>query len=162
MIFLESGRWIGRGSLLAEGQSRGRPIECDVVVQRDDEGVTLTGGWRVDDAAESEFVVRLAGNDAGTYTLTMRLAGDHLQGSAKLDSPPNVGLLWNDSGSVHATFALFAVSRGYGFRGFVRDAGMAGAGGPGTGRVFTWEVAFSLKQEVVKGDNVVSLHRRRH
>ena len=89
-----------------------------------------------------------------------RLAGDHLQGTAKLDSPPNLGLLWNDSGSIHATFALFAVSRGYGFRGFVRDAAPSARGDSG-GCVFTWEVAFSLKQEVVKGDNVVSLHRRR-
>ena len=161
MIFLESGQWLGRGSLLAEGQSRGQPVECHVLVQRDEEGVTLTGGWRGQGSDESEFVVRLASNDVGTYTLTMNLAGDHLQGTAKLDSPPNLGLLWNDSGSVYATFALFAISRGYGFRGFVRDAGHAAAPRDGGGRVFTWEVAFSLKQEVVKGDNVVSLHRRR-
>jgi hypothetical protein len=158
-MFLESGQWLGRGSVLAEGQSRGQPIECHVLVQRDAQGVTLTGGWRGQGEPESDFVARLACNDVGTYTLTMQLAGDHLQGTAKLDSPPNLGLLWNDSGSVHATFALFSVSRGYGFRGFVRDA--AAAGNTAGGRVFTWEVAFSLKQEVVKGDNVVSLHRRR-
>lgn len=161
MSFLESGQWIGRGSVLAEGQSRGHPIECHVLVQRDQEGVTLTGGWHGQDAPETDFLVRLASNDVGTYTLSMRLAGDHLQGAAKLDSPPNLGLLWNDSGSLHATFALFAVSRGYGFRGFLRDAGVVGNGEAGDGRIFTWEVAFSLKQEVVKGDNVVSLHRRR-
>jgi len=160
MMFLESGHWLGRGSVLAEGQSRGRPIECRVLVQRDGEGVTLTGGWHGKGEQEREFVVRLASNDVGTYTLTMQLAGDHLHGTAKLDSPPNLGLLWNDSGSLHATFALFAVSRGYGFRGFVRDAAPTVRGGV-TGRIFTWEVAFSLKQEVVKGDNVVSLHRRR-
>ena len=159
MMFLESGQWLGRGSLLGEGQSRGQPVECHVTVQRDDEGVTLTGGWRSQGAPESEFVVRVAGNDVGTYTLTMRLAADHLRGTAKLDSPPNLGLLWNDRGTVHATFALFAISRGYGFRGFVRDASAPGA--DADGRVYTWEVAFSLKQEVVKGDNVVSLHRRR-
>lgn len=159
-MFLESGQWLGRGSLLAEGQSRGQPVECHVLVQRDDEGVTLTGGWRGQGDPEVDFVVRLASNDVGTYTLTMRLGADHLRGTAKLDSPPNLGLLWNDSGSVHATFALFAISRGYGFRGFVRDGGN-GAEAVSGSRVFTWEVAFSLKQEVVKGDNVVSLHRRR-
>lgn len=159
MRFLESGQWLGRGSVLAEGQSRGQPIECHVLVQRDSEGVTLTGGWHAQGEAESEFVVRVASNDVGTYTLTIQLAGDRLQGTAKLDSPPNLGLLWNDSGSLHATFALFSVSRGYGFRGFVRDAGAPR--GAGDGRVFTWEVAFSLKQELVKADNVVSLHRRR-
>lgn len=152
MMFLESGQWLGRGSVLGEGQSRGEPVECDVLVERDDQGVTLTGGWCPEEGSAHEFLVRLASNDTGTYTLTMQLAGDRLQGTCKLDSPPNLGLVWNDSGSVHATFALFAISRGYGFRGFVRDC---------DGRVYTWEVAFSLKQEVVKGDNVVSLHRRR-
>jgi hypothetical protein len=157
-MLLESGQWLGRGSLLGEGQSRGRAIECEVLVQRDDEGLTLTGRWHGKGEAESDFVARVASNDVGTYTLSMRLAGLHLQGTAKLDSPPNIGLLWSDSGSVHATFALFAVSRGYGFRGFVRDSA---SGDASSGHVYTWEVAFSLKQELVKGDNVVSLHRRR-
>jgi hypothetical protein len=158
-MLLESGQWLGRGSVLGEGQSRGQPVECAVLVQRDDEGFTLTGHWQGQGDPERDFVARVASNDVGTYTLSMRLAGLHLQGSAKLDSPPNMGLLWSDSGSVHATFALFAVSRGYGFRGFVRDVGSGAAAG--SGRLYTWEIAFSLKQEVVKGDNVVSLHRRR-
>jgi hypothetical protein len=158
-MMLESGHWLGRGSLLAEGQARGQSVECDVRVQRDDTGATLSGTWQGEGEAPWEFSLRLAGNDVGTYTLAMDLAGDHLQGTAKLDSPPNLGLLWNDAGSVHATFSLFAISRGLGFRGFVRDAGPP-AGDAG-GRVFTWEVAFSLKQEIVKGGNVVSLRRRR-
>jgi hypothetical protein len=157
-MLLESGQWLGRGSVLGEGQSRGQAIDCEVLVQRDEEGITLTGHWRGHGDPERDFVVRIASNDVGTYTLSMRLGGLHLQGTAKLDSPPNVGLLWNDSGSVNATFALFAVSRGYGFRGFVRDS-VSGDGA--SGRLYTWEVAFSSKQEVVKGDNVVSLHRRR-
>jgi hypothetical protein len=154
VILLESGRWLGRGSLLAEGQSRGLPVECEVQVQRDEQGATLTGHWQLQDQAQQEFVVRVAGNDTGTYTVAMRLAAEQLDGTAKLDSPPNLGLLWNEAGNLHATFALFAVSRGYGFRGFVRQAGSRA-------RLFTWEIAFSLKQELVKGDNVVSLHRRR-
>ncbi len=155
-MMLESGQWLGRGSLLGEGQSLGRSIECDALVARDDSGITITGSWQIQGDPEAEFVVRLAGNDVGTYTLTARLGGDRLQGIAKLDSPPNLGLLWNDNGSVHATFALFAVSRGYGFRGFLRN-GAAGA----EGAVCTWEVAFSLRQDVIKGDNVVTLRRRR-
>lgn len=153
MIFLENGQWLGRGSVVIEGRSRGQPVLCDVRVQRDDDGVTLTGEWCLQDQPDAAFSIRVATNDEGTYTLFMELAGDRLHGTAKLDSPPNLGLVWNDGGSVHATFALFAVSRGYGFRGFVRDAS--------TGHVYTWEVAFALKQEVVKGGNVVSLNRRR-
>lgn len=155
-MFLESGHWLGRGTVLADGQSRGRAVECRVFVRRDDDGVTLTGGWHVQSEPESEFGVRLAPNESGTYSLLLQIAGEHLRGTAKLDSPPNLGLLWNDGGNAHATFALFAVPRGYGFRGFVRDVAAGG-----NGRLFTWEMAFSLKQELVKGDNVVSLHRRR-
>lgn len=161
-MMLDSGRWLGRGSVLAEDQSRGQPVECHVLVQRDDTGVTLSGGWQTQGEAEREFVVRVAGNEVGTYTLTLQLDGQQLQGTAKLDSPPNLGLLWNDSGSSNATFALFPVARGVGFRGFVRRAGAAGdAGAAGGGRVFTWEVALSRQQDVIQGDNVVSLHRRR-
>jgi hypothetical protein len=156
-MLLETGQWLGRGSLLGEGQSRGQAVECEVLVQRDDGGLTLTGHWQEHGEPERDFVARVAGNDVGTYTLSLRQAGLHLQGTAKLDSPPNIGLLWSDNGSVNATFALFSVSRGFGFRGFVRDC----ASGSGNGRLYTWEIAFALKQEVVKGDNVVSLHRRR-
>lgn len=155
-MMLESGVWLGRGSVLVEGQSRGQAVDCDVRVERDTAGATLTGGWRPEGDAECDFLVRLASNDVGTYTLTVQLGTDALNGSAKLDSPPNLGLLWNDQGSLHAAFAVFPVPRGYGFRGFVRqDDGLSAP------RMFTWEVAFSLKQEVLKGDNVVSLHRRR-
>ncbi|MDZ7670617.1 MAG: hypothetical protein U5Q16_14785 [Gammaproteobacteria bacterium] len=158
-MMLESGQWLGRGSVLVDGHSRGAPVACHVSVERDAEGATLTGDWQADGESATDFQVRLARNDAGTYTLTVYLGGDHLQGTAKLDSPPNLGLLWNDSGTLYATFALFSVPRGYGFRGFVRDAG--GSGSPAGSRVFTWEIAFSLKQEVLRGDNVVSLRRRR-
>jgi len=158
MMLLQSGQWLGRGSLLGEGESRGRSLECELVVQRDDDGLTLTGHWQVQGEAASDFAARVAANDVGTYVIGLRLAGLNLQGTAKLDSPPNVGMLWNDSGTLHASFALFAVSRGYGCRGFLRDGA---SGAPGSGRLFTWEMALSLRQEVVKGDNVVSLHRRR-
>jgi hypothetical protein len=161
-MLLESGRWLGRGSVLAEGQSRGQAVECELRVERDDGGLTLSGRWRGAGDPQREFVARVAGNETGTYTVALRLAGERLQGTAKLDSPPNLGLLWNDTGSVHATFALFAVSRGYGFRGFVRHGGRGRVShGDGGGRLFTWEVAFTLEQEVAQGDNVVSLHRRR-
>lgn len=155
---LESGHWLGRGSVLAHGQSRGRPVVCHVLVQRDNSGATLTGTWQLEGGVEADFQVRLAGNDVGTYSVSVQLPGEELSGVAKLDSPPNLGLLWNDSGALYATFSLFSVSRGYGFRGFLRDADGSGADG---GRVSTWEVAFSLKQETVKGNNIVSLHRRR-
>ena len=148
---LRPGRWIGKGSLLAEGQSRGQSLSCDVEVRQDPDGFTLTGSWQDPDSPPREFALRVVANEVGTYTLGMRMAGDGLQGTAKLDSSPNLGLMWNDGGTVHATFALFSVQRGCGLRGFVRDGS----------HVYTWEMAFSLHQETVRGDNVVALRRRR-
>ena len=148
---LQPGRWTARGSLLAEGQSRGQALSCEVQVQRDADGHTLTGHWQLPDGAAREFALRVVANDVGTYTLGMRMAGDGLQGTAKLDSSPNLGLLWNDAGTLHATFALFPLARGFGLRGFARDGG----------HVYTWEMSFSLHQETVRSDNVVSLRRRR-
>ena len=148
---LHPGRWLGKGSLLAEGRSLGQAVACDVQVEKDQDGYTLSGTWQGLNAEPWEFVLRVVPNEVGTYTLGMRLAGDGLQGTAKLDSPPNLGLMWNDAATVHATFALFPVTRGYGLRGFVRDGQ----------HVYTWEMAFSLHQETVRADNVVSLRRPR-
>ncbi len=147
---LRDGHWAGRGSVLADGQSRGQPVECEVEVLRDDQGITVRGQWR-QEQTDRDVSVRVAGNEVGTYTLVVRLNGETLQGTAKLDSPPNLGLVWNDSGSVHATFALFEVTGGFGFRGFVRDGA----------RLFTWEMAMSMRSGPPHGGNVVSLPRRR-
>jgi hypothetical protein len=150
-LILKAGHWLGRGSVLIEGMSLGRTIECDVRVEADEAGLVLNAELTFQDGARRTLNLRVAGNEVGTYTLRLSSAGEVFHGSAKLDSPPNLGLMWNDSETVHLTFALFAVSGGYGCRGFLRDGETT----------FTWEVAFSLKQDVVKGDNVISIDRRR-
>lgn len=153
-MLLQSGQWLGRGSLLPAGQSRGVPITSEVRVDRDEAGLTLTGHWQLAEQEAKDFVIRVAADDAGTYSLSLRLAALQLHGTAKLDSPPNLGLLWNEAGNLHATCSLFAVAAGCGCRGFVRQHGSRET-------LHTWEIAFSLKQALVQGDNVVSLHRRR-
>ncbi|MCZ6641460.1 MAG: hypothetical protein O7F71_07785 [Gammaproteobacteria bacterium] len=150
-MLLQNGQWLGRGSLLVEGASRGEKVECDVAVESDDGGFTITGEAVFKEMGKRELTIRVADNDVGTYTLRVQIGNDVLNGTAKLDSPPNLGLVWNDAGSVHATFALFSVSNGYGFRGFSKLEETT----------YTWEVAFSLRQDVIGGDNVVSLARRR-
>jgi len=150
-LILQAGHWLGRGSVLIEGMSLGKTVECDARVEADQAGLVLNGELTFQDGERITLNLRVAGNEVGTYTLRLSSGGEVFHGSAKLDSPPNLGLLWNDSETVHLTFALFAVSGGYGCRGFLRDAETT----------YTWEVAFSLKQDVVKGDNVISLDRRR-
>lgn len=150
-MILKTGHWLGRGSVLIEGFSLGKTVECDARVEADDEGLILNAELTFQDAKRLALNVRVAGNDVGTYTLRLASAGEVFHGTAKLDSPPNLGLMWNDSETVHLTFALFSAAEGYGCRGFLREGETT----------YTWEIAFSLKQDVVKGDNVISLSRRR-
>jgi hypothetical protein len=149
-LILEPGHWLGRGSVLIEGFSLGKTVECDARVEQDEAGLIGNVELRFQDGARETLGIRVAGNEVGTYTLRLQAGGEVYHGTAKLDSPPNLGLAWNDSETVYLTFALFAISGGYGCRGFLRDGETT----------YTWEVAFSLKQDVVKGDNVVTLRGR--
>lgn len=149
-MILKPGHWLGRGSLLIEGVSLGRTMTCDARVEQDDGGLNVSAELQLQDGGRRSLGIRIAGNEVGTYTLRLQAPGEVFHGTAKLDSPPNLGLLWNDSETVHLTFALFVVDNGYGCRGFLRDGDTT----------YTWEMAFSLKQDVVKGDNVISLRDR--
>ena len=80
-----------------------------------------------------------------------RIGNLALDGIAKLESEPNVCLLWNVGQTQSATVSLFVVDTGIGCRGFFREAG----------KTVTWEILFRPTQQVVSGDNVVSMMRRR-
>ena len=150
-MILKPGHWLGRGSVLVEGFSLGKTAECDARIEQDEGGFIGNAELKFQDQDKQNLNVRVAHNEVGTYTLRLQVGGEVFHGSAKLDSPPNLGLLWNDSETVHLSFTLFEISGGFGCRGFLRDGETT----------YTWEMAFALKQEVVKGDNVVSLQRRR-
>ena len=150
-MLLKPGDWTGRGSLLEEGASLGRQIECDLRIEQDRGGFTLAGGYRVKGEKSQDLSVRIAPNDVGTYTIDARAGAMAADGIAKLESVPNLGLLWSANGTVHVAAALFDVSDGCGFRGFLHE----------DERTLTWEIAFSRKQHAVKADNVVTLRRRR-
>ncbi|HEY5646804.1 MAG TPA: hypothetical protein VIS76_12715 [Pseudomonadales bacterium] len=149
-MILRPGHWLGRGSLLIEGFSLGRTLECDARIEQDESGLTVSAELKFQDGERRTLGVRVAQNEVGTYALRLQSGGEVFHGSAKLESAPNLGLLWNDSETVFLTFALFPVQSGCGCRGFLRDGDTN----------YTWELAFSLKQDVVKGDNVVSLKGR--
>ncbi len=149
-MLLRTGHWLGKGSLLTETQSLGQALNCDVRIENDSEGITLKAELVTGPDGSIPLTVRVASNDVGTYVISVRSAAGTFMGTAKLDSEPNIGLVWNDNQTVVATFSVFPVSGGLGCRGFLRD----------TRTLYTWEIAFSLKQDVVKGDNVVSLRPR--
>ena len=150
-MLLNKGLWLGKGTLLPEGASIGESLVCDIEVTEDEGGFTITGEIRVEDRPAGNVSVRIAPNEVGTYALDARVASAALDGIAKMESEPNLGLLWNEAGTQSATFSLFALRESFGFRGFARMGG----------RTVTWEIAFALKQTAGGGGNVVSLTRGR-
>ena len=151
MMLLVAGEWLGKGSLLLEGRSLGETINAEAQIEADETGLSIRLQIVLGENTR-QMLVRVAANDVGTYVISVRSEiADTLMGTAKLDSEPNLGLLWNEASTIYATFSLFGHSGGLGCRGFARSEGTT----------YTWEIAFSRKQHVVKGDNVVSMRRRR-
>lgn len=148
-MILRKGLWFGKGSILAEGASLGDSFEVDLEIVEDNDGMTLTG--RLLEAVEGDVSIRVAPNDVGTYTIDARIASVAVDGIAKLESEPNLALLWNEGQTLAVTATLFMTDTGVGCRGFLREGD----------RTRTWEILFKPKQEVVGGGNVVSLANRR-
>jgi len=148
-LILTKGQWFGKGSLLVEGASLGESVEVDLNISEDEGGMTLSG--RLLGEFTGEVSIRVAPDEVGTYVIDAHVAAVVLDGVAKLESEPNLGLLWNEGQTQSVSVALFNTANGIGCRGFWHEGG----------RTRTWEILFRLKQHVVGGDNVVSLRRRR-
>ena len=148
-MLIRKGLWTAKGSVVFEGSSLGVPTEVDLEIVEDQDGLTLTG--TIEGAGKGDVSMRIGANDAGTYVVDARIGSLALDGIAKLESEPNVCLLWNVGQTQSATANLFVVDTGIGCRGFFREAD----------KTVTWEILFRPTQQVVSGDNVVSLMRRR-
>lgn len=148
-MLIRKGLWSAKGSVVYEGSSLGVPVDVDLEIVEDQDGITLTGS--LEGAAQGNVSVRIGADENGTYVLDARIGAFALDGIAKLESEPNVCLLWNEGQTQSATVNLFVVDTGIGCRGFFREAG----------KNVTWEILFRPTQQVVSGDNVVSLRRRR-
>jgi hypothetical protein len=148
-LLLKKGSWLGRGKLLVEGASLGAEVQVDLNISEDEGGITLSGQLERD--FSGAVSVRVAPDEVGTYVIDARVAGLALDGIGKLESEPNHCLLWNQGQTQSVSVTLWSTSGGVGCRGFWHEAG----------KTRTWEVLFKLKQQVVGGDNVVSLSRRR-
>jgi hypothetical protein len=148
-LLIRKGLWSAKGSVVFEGSSLGVPVEVDLDIVEDQDGITLTG--EIQGAGKGQVSVRIGADEVGTYVVDARMGSFALDGIAKLESEPNVCLLWNEGQTQSATVSLFVVDTGIGCRGFFREAG----------KTVTWEILFRPTQQVVGGDNVVSLMRRR-
>ena len=148
-MILNKGLWYGKGSVLVENASLGESVEVDIEVTEDEEGYTILGSLL--DSYTGEVSIRVAPNDVGTYSVDARVAGVALDGIGKLESEPNLILLWNEGQTLSVSAAIFMAGNGIGCRGFLRE----------NNRTLTWEMLITLKQQAIKGDNVVSFFPRR-
>ena len=148
-MILSKGLWFGKGTILVEEASLGETVELDIEVVEDQEGYTISGKFL--EAYSGEVSIRVAPNDVGTYTVDARVAGVGLDGIGKLESEPNLILLWNENQTLSVSATLFVTGNGIGCRGFLKEEN----------RILTWEMLITLKQQAIKGDNVISFTRRK-
>lgn len=154
-MLITPGAWKGRGRFLFEGQSLGNVVELSFEATRDAHGEHLEGSLQPEGGSSIDFAVRVLANDTGTFSITFAGVAPALLGTAKLESEPNLAMLWSEDGSAAASAALFSTSRGLGCRGFHRGTKLD------TGDVvLTWELVLNPDNPVQRGSNVVSLRRR--
>lgn len=148
-MILTKGKWLGNGKLLVEGASLGEGVEVDIEITEDEGGITIDGSLGGEFAGA--ISIRVAPDEVGTYVIDARVAAVALDGRAKLESEPNLALLWNEGQTQSVSVAMFRTNTGVGCRGFWQEMG----------KTRTWEILFQLKQHVIGGSNVVSLAKRR-
>jgi hypothetical protein len=151
-MILRPGRWTGRGSFVRQGQSLTTGMECSFEITPEDNGLTIKGTQTFPDSAhENSFSIWVTANDVGTYDVDAQFADWHLDGTAKLESLPNLGMLWSKDRDTQVAFTLFKANNGTGLRGFSR----AGED------LLTWEIAMQEQHAKATGGNVISLTGRR-
>ena len=147
-MLLTPGKWTGKGSFRPVDVGSGTGIEVGFTLA-DDGGELIEAALTVAGREPVELTVWIVPDDCGGYTVSLRGAGLAYDGTAKLDSEPNFGLLHDREGA-SAAFALFAAREGHGLRGFAQ-----GAEG-----LITWEIALKPLAEAALGGNVVAFERR--
>jgi len=156
-LMLASGRWQGRGSYLHKDQSLATQIECTFEVAAESVGAHIKGTQTQKGGGKAHaFGIWVTGNDTGTYDIAAQFDALNLAGTAKLESFPNLGMLWSKDGAVQVAFSVFELRIGRGFRGFCRTAE----------HFVSWEMALEeVRQAAVReAKNVVSIdpkNRRR-
>ena len=144
-MILGPGRWLGRGSYRAIDTTQGTPFSVDMTLTEEEDGRLVDARLEVEGQSAIELTVWIVPDEFGGYAVTVRGPFD-VDGTAKLESAPHLGLLWSEDGATHAAFALFELRDTYGLRGFARNGGNAA----------TWELALRPQAEALAGGNVVA------
>ena len=149
---LAPGKWIGRGSFLEKGQSLGTTIECSFDVASEEVGTHIKGELTVrEGSGRYPFGIWITPNDTGTYDIAAQFGGANLEGTAKMESYPNLAMLWSARNDLQVSCALFDLRTGRGCRGFSRSAKVQ----------LTWEMVLREERSAVPANNVVTLRARK-
>ena len=151
-MILEKGQLSGAGKVLVDGASLGGSVEVDLQIEEDNLGFILNAA--VSGELQGDLTVRIAADEVGTYRFDCRGMGLALSGRGKLESEPNLIMLWDETLRHCASIAVFSAREGIGCRGFWLE------GKEARSETRTWEILFKPKHVVVGGSNVVSLRRR--
>lgn len=165
-MIVAAGRWFGRGSYRASDQARGTSFRAQIEISDDlgaddafDKGYSIEATLDVQ-GDERSMAVWIAADEFGTYAVSAKAPGLDVQGHAKLESEPHLGLLWSQDGLATVAFALFALPQAHGLRGYAKV----------DQHLWTWELALQRSQEAPRPQpkglrdrigNVVSLASRR-
>jgi len=164
-MIVATGRWFGRGSLRASDEARGTSFKAQIDVSDDLGADAFRKGYSIDakldvQGDERSVAVWIAADEFGTYAMTVKAPGLDVQGHAKLESEPLLGLLWSQDGLAAVAFALFALPEAHGLRGYAKV----------DKHLWTWELSLHRSRQSSgqprKGlrdriGNVVSLASRR-
>ena len=139
-MILEPGKWQGRGSYRPTNESLGLRFQAAVEIDEDRRtaGLIVNATLQVEGGSPRALQVYVVPDEVGTYAVTAKGDGLDVQGTAKLDSEPHLGLLWSDDGATHVTCAVFALPETHGVRGFAKVRGDA----------WTWELALQPQHRV--------------
>lgn len=163
-MLVAAGDWLGRGSFRTTNETVGTTFRARIKIS-DDIDIGTTGylidvTLEIEGAGQQLLQAWIAADEFGTYAVNANGFGTKLQGIAKLESEPHLGLLNAEDGTVNVAVAVFAARESHGVRGFARTA-------KGT---WTWELAIEPAHRRVREKpsklregigNVVSLASRR-
>jgi hypothetical protein len=142
------GGWVGRGSFLEKGQSLGTTVDCNFDVTSEQVGTHIKGELTIKEiSAKHSFAVWITPNDTGTYDVAAQFGSANLEGTAKMESYPNLAMLWGTSGDLQVSCTMFDLRGGRGFRGFSRSGKSQ----------LTWEMVLREDRVATTATNVVTL-----
>lgn len=139
-MILEPGKWQGRGSYRPTDASLGLRFQATVEIDDDrrTEGLIVNATLQSEGGSARSIQVYVVPDEVGTYAVTVKGDRIDVQGTAKLDSEPHLGLLWSDDGTTHVTCTVFTLPETHGVRGFAKV-------GKDT---WTWELALQPQHRV--------------